>query len=195
MRPYFGRSPENRPRCSLLAVCGLSPAAAGADDGNELKDASFVAFPITDWTLNWYAQVLQDKQFIEASLYSVGGSAGGPPRGDRHRRVDRSSGLDRGHLGQGHSSSHSPACRRSSRASSTQSPCGYSSAPSTSRPARRRSSCRMQSMPLPFVVIMVLTRLRSMPANLVDAARDLARSVRGLPQSHDPVPDAALSAA
>ena len=35
------------------------------------KDANFVAFPISDWTLDWYAKEMQDKQFLEACLYSI----------------------------------------------------------------------------------------------------------------------------
>ena len=35
------------------------------------KDANFVAFPISEWTLDWYTKVLQDKQFLEACFYSV----------------------------------------------------------------------------------------------------------------------------
>src|SRR5437868_11954628 len=35
------------------------------------KDANFVAFPIGDWTLRWYGQVMQDRQFLEACVYSI----------------------------------------------------------------------------------------------------------------------------
>jgi len=35
------------------------------------KDANFIAFPINDWTSDWYAKVLQDKQFLDAVLYSL----------------------------------------------------------------------------------------------------------------------------
>jgi spermidine/putrescine transport system permease protein len=35
------------------------------------KDANFVAFPIGDWTFDWYVKVMQDKQFLEACLYSI----------------------------------------------------------------------------------------------------------------------------
>ena len=35
------------------------------------KDANFVAFPIGEWTLDWYVKVIQDKQFLEACLYSI----------------------------------------------------------------------------------------------------------------------------
>lgn len=37
-----------------------------------LRDANTIAFPITDWTLKWYAQVLQDQQFLSAVGYSIG---------------------------------------------------------------------------------------------------------------------------
>jgi len=35
------------------------------------KDANFIAFPIGNWTLDWYRQVLLDKQFLDAILYSL----------------------------------------------------------------------------------------------------------------------------
>ena len=72
MRPYFADLPKTALGAAywLFAVYLLLPLALMT--AMSFKDASFVAFPITDWTLNWYAQVLQDKQFIEASLYSVG---------------------------------------------------------------------------------------------------------------------------
>ena len=35
------------------------------------KDADFVAFPIGDWTFDWYLKVMQDKQFLEACAYSI----------------------------------------------------------------------------------------------------------------------------
>lgn len=35
------------------------------------KDANFVAFPISEWTFNWYVTVMQDKQFLDAVFYSV----------------------------------------------------------------------------------------------------------------------------
>lgn len=35
------------------------------------KDASFVGFPITNWTGRWYAQVVQDRTFLSAVGYSV----------------------------------------------------------------------------------------------------------------------------
>lgn len=40
------------------------------------KDANFIAFPISNWTLDWYGKVLQDKQFIEASLSRAGNDHG-----------------------------------------------------------------------------------------------------------------------
>lgn len=35
------------------------------------KDANFVSFPLGNLTTDWYAKVLQDKQFLDASFYSV----------------------------------------------------------------------------------------------------------------------------
>ncbi|MGS1096311.1 ABC transporter permease (plasmid) [Aquamicrobium terrae] len=35
------------------------------------KDANFIAFPIGEWTFNWYVTVMQDKQFLDAVVYSV----------------------------------------------------------------------------------------------------------------------------
>jgi spermidine/putrescine transport system permease protein len=35
------------------------------------KDANFVAFPIENWTLGWYASVVQDETFLSAFGYTV----------------------------------------------------------------------------------------------------------------------------
>ena len=35
------------------------------------KDANFIAFPIGDMTLGWYMQVVQDQQFLSALWYSI----------------------------------------------------------------------------------------------------------------------------
>ena len=35
------------------------------------KDANFIAFPIGDWTLDWYAKVMQDSSSFDACLYSI----------------------------------------------------------------------------------------------------------------------------
>ncbi|MGH6859882.1 MAG: ABC transporter permease [Phyllobacterium sp.] len=35
------------------------------------KDATFIAFPIGNWTLDWYVKVIGDQQFLSACLYSL----------------------------------------------------------------------------------------------------------------------------
>jgi spermidine/putrescine transport system permease protein len=35
------------------------------------KDSRFIGFPINSWTLEWYIGVFQDREFIEVFLYSV----------------------------------------------------------------------------------------------------------------------------
>lgn len=35
------------------------------------KDATFIAFPINSWTLDWYAKVMADRQFVSAFVYSI----------------------------------------------------------------------------------------------------------------------------
>lgn len=37
-----------------------------------LKNGAFMGFPITSWTLDWYKSALQDQEFIEALTLSVG---------------------------------------------------------------------------------------------------------------------------
>ena len=35
------------------------------------KDANFVAFPLGELTFDWYVEVMQDKQFLDACFYSI----------------------------------------------------------------------------------------------------------------------------
>src|SRR5690606_31551454 len=72
MRTYFNDLPKTALGASywLFAVYLVLPLSLMMV--MSLKDANFIAFPINSWTLDWYAKVLQDRQFINASLYSIG---------------------------------------------------------------------------------------------------------------------------
>lgn len=136
------------------------------------KDANFIAFPISNWTLDWYGKVLQDKQFIEASVYSAGialaTTIGATVIGVWIALLISAEGI------RGKTILFALACLPAV-------------VPGLINAISMRIFIRMVDIPtgtfaiilshtvhaVPFVVIMVLTRLRSMPANLVDAARDL----------------------
>ncbi|MDX0720561.1 ABC transporter permease subunit [Sinorhizobium medicae] len=172
MRPYFADLPKTALGAAywLFAVYLLLPLALMT--AMSFKDASFIAFPITDWTLNWYAQVLQDKQFIEASLYSIGialaTTAAATVIGVCIALLVTTEGI------WGKAIIFALACLPAV-------------VPGLINAISMRIFIRTVDIPtgttaiilshsvhaVPFVVIMVLTRLRSMPANLVDAARDL----------------------
>ena len=136
------------------------------------KDANFIAFPITDWTLGWYAKVLQDKQFIEASLYSIG--------------IALATTICATVVGVWIALLVS-AENIWGKAAIFALACLPAVVPGLINAISMRIFIRAVDIPtgtfaiilshtvhaVPFVVIMVLTRLRSMPANLVDAARDL----------------------
>ncbi len=136
------------------------------------KDANFIAFPISSWTLDWYAKVLQDKQFIDASLYSIGialaTTIAATVVGVWIALLITTEGI------KGKAILFALACLPAV-------------VPGLINAISMRIFIRVIDIPtgtfaiilshtvhaVPFVVIMVLTRLRSMPANLVDAARDL----------------------
>jgi spermidine/putrescine transport system permease protein len=136
------------------------------------KDANFVSFPIGNLTLDWYAKVIQDKQFLEACLYSIGIAAASTlaatiigtwiamlivAEGIRWQVVIFALAV-------------LPAV-----------------VPGMISAISLRIFISTIDMPtgtgaiilghtvhsVPFVVVMALTRLRSMPKNMVDAARDL----------------------
>lgn len=172
MRPYFNDLPKTALGASywLFAVYLMLPLALMM--AMSFKDANFIAFPITDWTLSWYAQVLQDKQFLEAALYSIGIALG-------TTIVATIVGvwialLVSNEAIWGKALIFSLACLPAV-------------VPGLINAISMRIFIRMIDIPtgtfaiilshavhaVPFVMIMVLTRLRSMPANLVDAARDL----------------------
>ena len=72
MRTYFKDLPKTALGASywIFAVYLVLPLALMM--AMSFKDANFIAFPIGNWTLSWYTKVVQDKQFFEASLYSIG---------------------------------------------------------------------------------------------------------------------------
>lgn len=136
------------------------------------KDANFVAFPITEWTFDWYVQVVQDKQFIEALVYSIliaaATTIAATVLGVWIATLIVSEGI------RGQAVIFALACLPAV-------------VPGMLSAISLRIFISTINLPtgtgaiilghtvhaVPFVVIMALTRLRSMPANLVDAARDL----------------------
>lgn len=136
------------------------------------KDANFVAYPIQDWTLNWYAQVVQDRQFLSAIGYSAMIAAAttlaATVIGVWIALLVASDGI------RGATVIFALACLPAV-------------VPGLINAISMRIFIRTLDIPtgtfaiilghtvhaVPFVVIMALTRLRSMPPTLVDAARDL----------------------
>lgn len=136
------------------------------------KDANFIAFPIGNWTLDWYAKVLQDQQFLNASLYSIG--------------IALATTICATIIGVWIALLIS-AENIWGKAAIFALACLPAVVPGLINAISMRIFIRAFDIPtgtfaivlahtvhaVPFVVIMVLTRLRSMPVNLVDAARDL----------------------
>jgi spermidine/putrescine transport system permease protein len=136
------------------------------------KDANFIAFPIQNWTLDWYAKVVQDKQFIEAFGYSLFIAAmvtiAATILGVWIALLISVEGI------WGRAIIFALACLPAV-------------VPGMISAISLRIFVRVLDMQtgtgaiilghtvhaVPFVVIMVLTRLRSMPASMIDAARDL----------------------
>ena len=136
------------------------------------KDAKFIAFPINSWTLDWYAQVLQDQQFLSAIGYSL-----------MIAFVVTLCALVIGVW----TALLIAAEGVWGRAIIFALACLPAVVPGLINAISMRIFIRELDIPtgtgaimlghtvhaVPFVLVMVLTRLRSMPSNLVDAARDL----------------------
>ena len=136
------------------------------------KDANFIAFPIGNWTLDWYGKVIQDRQFLESCLYSIG--------------IALATTISATIIGVWIALLIS-AENIWGKAAIFALACLPAVVPGLINAISMRIFVRALDIPtgtlaiviahtvhaVPFVVIMVLTRLRSMPANLVDAARDL----------------------
>ncbi|MBB3978757.1 spermidine/putrescine transport system permease protein [Rhizobium azooxidifex] len=136
------------------------------------KDANFIAFPIQDWTLRWYGVVLQDRQFLDAVAYSAfiafATTICATVIGVWIALVVANEGI------WGRAAIFALACLPAV-------------VPGLINAISMRIFIRVIDLPtgtaaiilahtvhaVPFVVIMALTRLRSMPRNLTDAARDL----------------------
>jgi len=136
------------------------------------KDANYVAFPIETWTLDWYAKVVQDKVFLSSIAYSlfiaVCTTISGTIVGTWIALLIAAEGVRFRPLIFGLA-------------------CLPAVVPGMINAISMRIFIELIGMPtgtqaiilghtihgVPFVVVMVLTRLRSMPPNLVDAARDL----------------------
>ncbi|MGH6762131.1 MAG: ABC transporter permease [Phyllobacterium sp.] len=172
MRHYFKDAPRTALSASywLFVIYLLLPLTLMM--AMSFKDANFIAFPINKWTLDWYAKVLQDKQFLSAAGYSL------------------------------FIASMTTICATIigvwiallitaegiwGRAVIFALACLPAVVPGLINAISMRIFIRVLDIPtgtgaiilghtvhaVPFVVIMVLTRLRSMPHNLIDAARDL----------------------
>lgn len=136
------------------------------------KDANFVAFPIESWTLDWYASVVRDEVFLSAFGYSLFIAAAvtvaATVLGVWIALLIAAEGI------WGRAILFGLACLPAV-------------VPGMISAISLRIFVRTIDMQtgteaiilghtvhaVPFVVVMALTRLRSMPASLVDAARDL----------------------
>ncbi len=172
MRVYFNDLPKTALGASywLFAIYLVLPLALMM--AMSFKDANFIAFPIDSWTLDWYGKVIQDQQFIEASLYSVG--------------IAVATTVFATIIGVWIALLISAENVRG-KALIFALACLPAVVPGLINAISMRIFIRFLDIPtgtfaiilahtvhaVPFVVIMVLTRLRSMPVNLVDAARDL----------------------
>jgi spermidine/putrescine transport system permease protein len=136
------------------------------------KDANFVAFPIGDWTLDWYAKVMQDKQFLEACLYSImiaaASTLAATTLGTWIAMLIVADGI------RGRTIIFALACLPAvvpGMISAISLRIFISTIDMSTGTAAVILGHTVHAVP--FVVVMALTRLRSMPRNLVDAARDL----------------------
>ena len=172
MRHYFSDAPKTALQASywIFVIYLLLPLTLMT--AMSFKDANFIAFPIGDWTLGWYAKVVQDKQFLEASGYSIFialmTTIFATIMGVWIALLISAEGI------WGRAAIFALACLPAV-------------VPGLINAISMRIFIRVLDIPtgtgaiilghtvhaVPFVVIMVLTRLRSMPNNLIDAARDL----------------------
>ena len=172
MRHYFSDAPKTALQASywVFVIYLLLPLTLMM--AMSFKDANFIAFPIGDWTLDWYAKVVQDKQFLEASGYSIFialmTTIFATIMGVWIALLISAEGI------WGRAAIFALACLPAV-------------VPGLINAISMRIFIRVLDIPtgtgaiilghtvhaVPFVVIMVLTRLRSMPNNLIDAARDL----------------------
>ena len=136
------------------------------------KDANYIAFPIQNWTLNWYAETMRDQQFVSAFLYTIwiafASMVAGTVIGVWIALLIASENIG------GKAVLFALACLPAV-------------VPGMIHAIAMRIFVATIDLPtgtgaiilghtvhaVPFVVVMVLTRLRAMPPNLVDAARDL----------------------
>jgi len=172
MRQYFNDAPKTALSASywLFVIYLLLPLALMM--AMSFKDANFIAFPIGNWTLDWYGKVLQDKQFLHAAGYSIFiavlTTIFATAIGLWIALLISAEGI------WGRAIIFALACLPAV-------------VPGLINAISMRIFIRVLDIPtgtgavilghtvhaVPFVVIMVLTRLRSMPNNLIDAARDL----------------------
>ncbi len=136
------------------------------------KDANFIAFPIEKWTLRWYAAVVQDETFLSAFGYTAGIAAAvtiaATILGVWIALLIAAEGT------WGRAVLFGLACLPAVVP-------GMISAISLRifvgtldiQPGTGAIILGHTVHAVPFVVVMVLTRLRSMPSNMIDAARDL----------------------
>jgi len=136
------------------------------------KDSNFISFPIETWTLDWYVQAVQDRVFLSAFAYSLliatMTTLAGTVIGTWIALLIASEGVWLRSVLFGLA-------------------CLPAVVPGLINAISMRIYIEFLGIPtgtsaivlghtihgVPFVVVMVLTRLRSMPPSLVDAARDL----------------------
>ncbi len=136
------------------------------------KNADFVAFPIGDWTFDWYLKVMQDKQFLDAVLYSIVIAAvttlAATVLGVWIAMLIVAEGI------RGKVIIFALACLPAVVPGMISAIAMRIFISTINLPTGTAAIILGHTVnAVPFVVIMALTRLRSMPRNLVDAARDL----------------------
>lgn len=136
------------------------------------KDASFIAFPISEWTFDWYVKVMQDKQFLEAVIYSVliaaATTLAATTIGTWIAMLIVAEGI------KGQAIIFALACLPAVVPGMISAISMRIFISSIDMPTGTAAIILGHTVhAVPFVVVMVLTRLRTMPGNLVDAARDL----------------------
>ncbi|KAB0540396.1 ABC transporter permease [Pseudochrobactrum saccharolyticum] len=136
------------------------------------KDASFIAFPISEWTFDWYVKVMQDKQFLEAVIYSIliaaATTLAATTIGTWIAMLIVAEGI------KGQAIIFALACLPAVVPGMISAISMRIFISSIDMPTGTAAIILGHTVhAVPFVVVMVLTRLRTMPGNLVDAARDL----------------------
>lgn len=172
MRAYFSDAPRTALTAAYWAFVLYLVGPLTLMSLMSFKDANFIAFPIEDWTLDWYVAVVQDEVFLSAFVYTaliaLAVTAASLILGTWIALLIASE-------------------RVWGRAVLFGLACLPAVVPGMISAISLRIFVRTINMQtgteaiilghtvhaVPFVVVMVLTRLRSMPSSLVEAAQDL----------------------